>query len=96
MPITITTTIYDYDEFEQLVKDTYGINFSVVADLESANDTTHDMGSISNTWYSDYDEQEFLRWKREKRGTYLTGAIINALCVDGVIPPGNYQISVSW
>lgn len=91
-----TYNVVDYHEVEKAIQDFYGIDeFSVPCDLETSNDTNHSFtidGKLDQ-----YDLVDLAEFKKELKQTYWrTPLLMNDLCRNDIIPPGDYLISVSW
>ncbi len=92
--------VNSYD-LEYLIKQVfkYGVGidrYEVISDLESSNDTTHEITPIL------YNKEEFLDWARgEGRYTKYSKTpslreFMGALVRMGIIPDGEWMIRVSW
>lgn len=88
-------TITDAD-FDAFIKEVYGQEFSVVADLETHNDTHHHFSVSSGQNQHDYDIKQLREFAETGRGSYLTASLLRDLCDRGLIEPGEYDIHVSW
>lgn len=86
----------DCYDFEELVKEIYGDKeFSFVADQEASNDSQHTFAIDGKL--DEYDVLDIAEIKEEKIvKTFSSGRILNDLCSKGIIPAGNYLISVCW
>lgn len=88
---TIITVDYsDLDDFVQLV--TNQKDYQCVAEEEWGNDSDHEV-DVKETPLDDYAAKDWAAFKDGKKsGSYMIYTIMNGLCVDGLIPPGNYLI----
>lgn len=98
----VTSIHLDSYQFDRLVEDTYGTDPEFVAAQEANNNSSYEFD------YSKYPEESYdyivddkERIQSEIRsGVYprygAVGKIITTLIDDGVIPPANYIIKVSW
>ena len=91
MKIT-TKTIHeiDYNDLEQFAKEKLGLKDYEFPEVQEC----------GNNWYykfmvggklSEYDLEKLNCQKH-----YSNRAVLNKLCADGHIPPGEYLVSVSW
>lgn len=92
----------DYNELEDLVNKVYGNDksrrnggFCFQADMECGNDTTHEFSVTGNLEDEDPEYVEAIRAGNFNK-SWLTGTILNMLCVEGHIEKGNYLISISY
>lgn len=86
----ITYIEMDYHEFDELVKEKYGIETEFVANQEANNDSEYSFnvdGKLSDYQREDWEEKNF---------QYGNGLLLNKLCEDGHIEPGKYLITVCW
>ena len=95
----------DYNEIEKLVKeiykDAYKIDqYSFVADIECSNDTIHEFYNIGrNKLYYPTDKYSANKIKDFIEKGELNQTIVylmHDMAYKGIIPKGNYIISVSW
>lgn len=93
-----TETIHsvEYSDLEAAIQDEFGLEVSIVAALESANDVSH-------REYVNDDERD--KWAEESWQKLLAGGaagfdapglFLNELARRGHIPTGLYVIDVSW
>ena len=90
--------VLEYRELEKLIKDTYGIGYNLVANMEYSNDSLYDY-SIKKP-----DCEEWLDFYKDDWNNFLIGnvnhihasLILLHLVLDGVLPEGEYLIDVSW
>lgn len=81
---------YDFDGF---VKAITGFAYETVPTLECSNDSYHSF--FVETLMSEWAEEEWVAFK--KNGEHAgVRTVLNGLCHDGHIKPGNYLISVCW
>lgn len=99
---TVTLHRVDYHELERYVNEFYGIEkdslkrgWSFVADMECGNDTSITFGVDGKI--DKWEEQELQKFKTDHRKTgWVTGALLNDLCREGLIVQGEYLIDVCW
>lgn len=91
---TVTINKIDYGEFERVVKDFYGKDFSVVAAEEWNNDSIHNF--IVTGLLSAHDEKDLAEFKARGWKMYVTDVLVNDLCRVGLLPKGQLVIEVSW
>jgi len=87
----------DYNDFNKLVNDFYKppLGYEFVADVESANDSTHEFRVRKND-LDEWDKQDIERFRNDGKYQWLAGRLLNDLCDKGIIDPGEYYIRVSW
>lgn len=86
----------DYGDLDNLVKEVYNNeDYEFVADEEMGNDSQKLYKDITGS-LEDYDEKELERFKSGERHSYNTRVILEDLCRNGHIEPGNYLIKVCW
>lgn len=89
----------NYGDLEQLIIDTYGLkNFSIPASMESNNDSDIDLGNITDKELDSYDIEAFNTWLTSKEEVLMwrVDLIMNDLVRKGLLPAGNWLVSVSW
>jgi hypothetical protein len=99
-----TKTVHhtDYEYLDQLILTEYGHDFEVVADQEVGNDSTIAFDDVGLPIFE--GDEVVDRWDRDKletfkatgRGLLLLRILLNDMALRGVIPKGDYVISVSW
>ena len=89
----IEVNAFDLDAF---VKSIYGTkSYSFIADNECGNDSVHTF-TVVNEQLEDYEQDELNEWKENDSGNYMTSILLQDLCINGHIQPGEYIISVCW
>jgi hypothetical protein len=86
----------DYDDLETLVQEVYGIDDYSFTDVqECSNDSTHTfvVEKVTEQFYK-ADAKLIRSGKRVPR--HRNGLLLNCLCADGHIEPGEYIIDVCW
>jgi hypothetical protein len=85
----------DYRELECFVSEVYGItDYNFVAVEEGQNDSTYSFIVDGKT-----DEWDMGTVDEIRKGyipMYSNGVLLNILCADGHLKPGNYSITVCW
>lgn len=92
---TITTTLIDYNEFNQLVRKTWPQrhDFECVPEFEWGNDQDHTFEVFSE----DYNQNDLNDWLLKKKHTCIGEyQLLSAFVTAGVLQPGTYTIQVSW
>lgn len=93
---TITTTHrMDYDDFDKLVKSTYGKDFEVVADQECGNDESLSFTGVRGEM-DEYDLEDLQKFQNTGRYCFLGSRIMEDLVRQGILPAGDWLIDVSW
>lgn len=86
----------DYFDLEELVKRVYSQSeYSFVADEEMGNDSQKLYRDI-NGEVDEYDEEKVKNFRENGGYSYSSNAILNDLCRNKHIPPGNYLIDICW
>ena len=85
----------DYYDFNSFVNDIYGIDYSFTASEESGNDTTHAFNKIDGK-VDACDQEDLDLFKTNEKQSYMARILLNNLCKNGYIEPGDYLIKVSW
>lgn len=86
----------DYKDFDEFVNKVYKLNFDFVLHEECSNGTDHSFPNVTGKIAeSDWEDADKLR-KGEKPDWFSTGLLLDCLCADGYLPPGNYLIEVFW
>jgi len=90
-----------YDEFDDLVKKTYGQSFEFCADRETPNDTDYVFRVNKEPWkpgtvLDDYDLKRLNEFKQTGKGNYLSHVLLRDLINQDLMVPGTTVIEVSW
>ena len=93
---TKTVHTIEYREFDKLVKDTFGIKYEIVANEELHNDMTWSLGSVPSDYWGEYGEKLLARVLAGGKEMYSSLVLAHELVRRGVIPPGNWQVTVCW
>jgi len=93
---TKTVHTIEYHEFDKLVKEHLGIDYEIVADEELRNDMTHNLGLVPSKYWSEYDERELAKVLAGERKMYTSHFMAHELVKRGILPPGNWQVTVCW
>lgn len=87
----------DYKDLDKLINKVYGLkDFEVVATEEASNDSTLSFGGISSRKQDEYDLEMLNNFKQGINRRFCTHVILNDLCIQGIIPPGDYIVDVCW
>lgn len=87
---TKLTHYISYKDFERLVMDVYGKEYSFITGQEMGNDS--DWATNVDDELSDDDMEDLEIWDV----SYNAGTILNDLCRRGVIEAGAWVVQVSW
>jgi len=97
------TYYIDYDDFEKLVAEVYGIRYSLPFDEELRNNTAFEVGVVDAYKYYNKWEQKHLKdyleipdEDRYRHKHYMSGCIFLDLNNRGIIPSGRYIVRASW
>lgn len=99
-PLKVTTQVInlvDSSTLEAFVEESYKLtSYSFAAVEECGNDSDHAFHVDGNL--DEDDDEEDIKLIREGKEvpTYRNALLLDILCHDGLIPPGNYLIQVSW
>lgn len=94
--LTGKTYIIESDEFDELIKKYYGIDFVFVAELEAKDDTYY--------LYKNITKRFKYKWERRDYSDFLTSTpnrytgvdlFLRDMVMRDILPSGNYIISVS-
>lgn len=88
--------LFEYNEFDNLVSDVYGQEYDFVADEELSNDSVRFYRDITGKEIDDYDRKKVETFRETGEGSFLSRSLLEDLCSQGKIEPGNYLVSVSW
>ena len=84
----------DGTDLENLIEETYGHPFEIVADQECGNhvlNTSVNQGEISS-----YHMKSFENWKETGKGNFVFHTILKDMCNRELIPEGEYNVDVTW
>ena len=84
----------DYDDLEDFIKEVYGFTYETVAEEEWNNDSNYEF-RVNDNMAGNVIPVSKIR-NGYFPGSFSLGLILNMLCDDGLIPSGNYTISVCW
>jgi len=88
-------TEVDYQDLESLIREVYGKpDYDIVADEEWNNDSDHTF--TVEPKLDMYQTQDIEQFKATGEAMYRLGTILDDLCANGHIEPGEYLISVCW
>jgi len=95
--VSETFLVVNYNDLNRFIRETTGRqNYNCVALEEWDNDSYHSI-SVSNEPLDQYDSDFWADFKnRKETGSFGLSIIMNALCLEGKIAPGNYLVHVSW
>lgn len=93
---TVEVTILEYHELDALVQKNLGFGrYEFVAVEMGHNDTDYYFPETTGA-LDEHEKEQIEAWKNGKFVPNSTTAILDKLCSDGVIEPGNYMITVMW
>jgi hypothetical protein len=93
--VTETVIKVQYYDLEEFIDQVTGHAYEVVASEEWGNDSQHRFAVDGKL--SDYEQDEWDNFKKTGEcGTYFLRTILNGLCSEKKIAPGNYLITVCW
>ncbi len=89
--------IIDYKDFDKFVNAHYGVTqYKIAANEETGNDVT--LASSAVPTELDEDEVEDLEEFRQTNGVrlYMFHIIIQDFVNKGILPPGEFNVKISW
>lgn len=84
----------DWHDLEEAINKHYGKDYEFVPDIECGNDSSHDFrvdGKVNQ-----YDQERLDEFKETGDYNFLAGTLLNDLCRQGLIEPGDYLVQVCW
>lgn len=84
----------DYVDFQNCVKDNYGIDFCFISTQECSNDSTHRF--YITGILEDGDDVQLERIMSGKHVYGDAGRLLDKMVIDGFAPKGTYLIEVCW
>jgi hypothetical protein len=95
-----TVTELDYKELETLVKKHLGFaEYNFVAVEECGNNSSHEftVDEGEGNWFdAEEHAEDIAEWTAGEFPRYTNGTILNELCIQGHIEPGEYIVTVCW
>lgn len=91
-------TVYTigYSEFESFIQGAYGVkNYSLVADQQGSNDSTKKF-HVKSEPLDEWSAVNLAKFKAGKHPNYITSALLQDLCNQGIIEAGTYNIDICW
>lgn len=89
----------DYSDLQEFIRNEFGRpDYSLPADIECSNDSSHTFSVGSDEWHllDEYDIERVEEFKIGKHVDYITGPLLQHLYEMGQIPAGEYLVLVSW
>jgi hypothetical protein len=93
-PQRLEFLVVDYSDFEELVQEVYGQEYSFIEDVESGDDSSHSFREITGE-VKEYAEKSLAKFKEFGQYCFLARTLLQDLCRQGHIEAGNYLIDVS-
>jgi hypothetical protein len=92
---TETRYVVDYGDFEDYIRDMTGHAVNIACMEETGNDTSIDLTVSAEI--DDYDMKKWEKFKADgKEPSFGLRAILNGLCSEGKLLPGDYLINICW
>lgn len=82
-------------EFDDIVKKTYGHEYNFVADNECINDSEHAFNRVAGNLHT-YDLEELEKFRETGHSFMITHTLLNDMVKNGIIPSGDYLVTVRW
>jgi hypothetical protein len=91
---TVVVHKVDSSDLNQFVCETYAIDYDFRADQESGNDSAHtfSVDGVVDEWEKDRVD-ELLNGGYP---SFVSGALLNHMAAEGLIPTGDYVVEVCW
>lgn len=110
MPLKIreTKTVHfvDWHAFNEFIEAEFGHPFEIVADQETSNDSSLSFSVTGKRFnpdtkeyepgITDYDREDVEEFRETGSYYFLASRLLEYLCVEGKIEPGEYLIEVCW
>lgn len=84
-----------YYVLEEIIKEKFDKNFSVISDLEAGNGLCYDF-EVKKKELKEYEQQNLLSWMKGEYMCYMTPTLLQLLVNRDILQEGNYLINVSW
>ena len=97
-PLKVKTVTYyqlEWTELERFIKSVYGQTYDFVSDMEANNDSEHTF-SVKQRAFSEWDAKDLEQFKTTGKIGYRAHLLLDDLCNQGLIPEGEYLITVCW
>lgn len=94
---TQTKTIHyvNYNDFDHLVNEVYGIDYEIIPDMEKSNDSSL-TASVKKSQLDTYDQQRLDTFKSGGHVNYMARLLLQDLVNNDYAPEGDYVIDISW
>jgi hypothetical protein len=94
---TVTVHKVSYRDLERFIHEQYPLAkwYGFVPDQECGNDSDHAF-TVSNGPLDEYEKERVGKVAAGEIETFVTGALLDDLCARGLIPAGDYLVSVCW
>jgi hypothetical protein len=86
----------DYNDLEEFIQEEYGHSISIVADLESSNDSAETFSIVKKEILSRWDLEKVEKFKATGDYDRSTSALLQDLVNRDLAPEGNYVIDICW
>ncbi len=84
----------DYGDLDEFLSFHTGRPYESCCMEEWNNDSSKEMRIDGKL--EDYQRRAVEKFINTGQGSYLTRALLNHLCADGILEPGDYLINISW
>ncbi len=95
----VSVNAVSYREIEKLINEHYGRGgkhaFNVVADQEWGNYEEHEV-SVGKEELDEYDAEQLTKFKAGNNPKYVLETLLQDLCNEGKLEPGDYLIKIYW
>lgn len=92
---TVTYYEIEWTALERFVGEIYGQKYDFVSDMEVSNDSEHSF-KVQKRQFSEWDVKDLEAFKTTGKTGWRAHLILDDLCNRGLIPEGNYLITVCW
>lgn len=92
-------TVVYYEDFEDLVKEVYGVkDFEFIPDVEANNGSYHTFNVSKIPKYSKIEDikERIDGWQKGKKTWCMSGALFDDLCNREIIAEDEYLVYVEW
>ena len=89
----------DYDDLEDYFEAVYGQAWCFCSSEEAQNDNVYeyDIGGEHSEEFDEWDKERFEMWVKEgKFWAFGTHSLMEEMCRNGLLEPGEYIIKVWW
>jgi hypothetical protein len=88
----------EYGELEKLIEKTYGFEeYSIPAEEEKGNECSLTFNLVKDEEINEWDKADLEKMKTTKKPMqYRTHLLMQDMCNNGVLEPGDYVVKIFW